>query len=338
MKKRLLYIGNHIKTKNSTVTTIETLSNHLITEGYSVKIASSFKNKYFRLLDMIFKVFANRRNTDLVLIDTYSTQNFYYAVVVAKMCNILKTPYIPILHGGNLPQRLVNSPKLSQKLFKNAITNIAPSHYLLNAFKKEGYANLSHIPNTIEIKKYPFIKREKLSAKLLWVRSFSKIYNPLLAIEIVEKLLDENIAVELCMIGPEKDGSLKECQEIVAQKKLPITFTGILAKEEWIAKSKEYDIFINTTNFDNTPVSLMEAMALGLPVVSTDIGGIPFLIDHENTGVLVSPNQAQLFVTEIIDLLNHPEKATAIAENARKIVENFDWEIVKHQWRAVLDN
>lgn len=338
MKKRLLYIGNHLSYNNSTVTTIDTLSNHLITEGYSVKIASSFKNKYFRLLDMIFKVFTNRRKTDLVLIDTYSTQNFYYAVVIAKMCDILKTPYIPILHGGNLPKRLDNSPQLSQKLFKNAKTNITPSHYLLNVFKKKGFTNLSYIPNTIELKMYPFFKRERIGAKLLWVRSFSKIYNPLLAIEIVEKLINENIKVELCMIGPEKDSSLKECKEIVTQKKLPVTFTGMLSKEEWIEKSKEYDIFINTTNFDNTPVSVMEAMALGLPVISTNVGGIPFLIEDRKTGVLVSPNQAELFVTEIIGLLNHPETVTEIAEYARKEVEKFDWEKVKYQWRAALDN
>ena len=55
-----------------------------------------------------------------------------------------------------------------------------------------------------------------------------------------------------------------------------ITITGILRKAEWIELSKDYDVFINTTNVDNMPVSVIEAMALGMPIVSTNVGGIPF--------------------------------------------------------------
>ena len=336
MKKRILYIGNKLSKSGNNVTSIETLGSFLQNEGYEVVMSSSKKSKLLRLIDMLISTFKYSKKVSHVLIDTYSTQNFYYGVLVAQVCRILHLPYVPILRGGMLPERLKKSPELCSKLFNGAKLNVAPSMYLYEVFSKEGYINLKYIPNTIEIKKYEFLLRKKVKANLLWVRSFSKIYNPLLAIEIVEKLLDENIEVKLCMIGPEKDGSLKECQEIVAQKKLPVTFTGMLAKDEWIEKSKKYDLFINTTNFDNTPVSVMEAMALGLPVISTNVGGIPYLIKHQKTGVLVSPNQAQSFVKEIIELLNHPEKATAIAENARKQVENFDWEIVKEKWNDIL--
>jgi glycosyltransferase involved in cell wall biosynthesis len=334
VKKKLLYIGNKLSSKG-TVTTIETLSNLLSSEGYVVVSVSSIQNKIVRLLDMLWSTFKYRNKVDVVLIDTYSTQNFYYAVAIAKLCRSLKIPYLPILHGGNLPQRLVNSPKLSQKLFKGAKTNITPSHYLLNAFKEKGYTNLTYIPNTIEIKCYPFLERNKIHANLLWVRSFSEIYNPKLALEIVEKLVAQNIEVNLCMVGPEKDGSLKECQEIVAQKKLPVTFTGLLSKKEWIDLSKDYDLFINTTNFDNTPVSVIEAMALGLPVISTNVGGIPYLIEHGKTGVLVSPNNSQAFVDEIQVLFNNPSKAIEISKNARIAVEKFDWEVVKGLWNNV---
>ncbi len=336
MKKRLLYIGNQLSSKKDTVTTIETLSGLLRNEGYQIIVASSIQNKALRMLDMLRKTFKNRNKLDVVLIDTYSTQNFYYAVGVAKLCRVFKIPYIPILHGGNLPNRLKNCPRLSQQLIKGAKTNVSPSNYLIEAFKKGGYSNLTYIPNSIEIDNYPYLQREEIKAKLLWVRSFSEIYNPLLAIEIVEKLLDNNIAVELCMIGPEKDRSLKKCKEIVAQRNLPITFTGLLPKKEWITQSKGFDIFINTTNFDNTPVSVIEAMALGIPVISTDVGGIPFLIEHQKTGVLVPPMNAQLFVNEIIELLNHPEKAKGMAGNARKEVEKFDWLVVRDLWKKLL--
>jgi len=336
VKKRLLYIGNNLSSTKSTLTTISILSKGLIEEGYSVKTASSITNKLFRLLDMLWAVIKCRKNVDVVLIDTYSTQNFYYAVAVAKLCRFFKIPYIPILHGGNLPARLKKSPKQSKNLFRKANTNIAPSYYLLEAFKKEGYTNLTYIPNTIEIKKYHFKPRKNIKPKLLWVRSFAELYNPLLAIEIVEALVKKNIDVELCMVGPEKDGSLKQCKDLVEEKNLPITFTGLLSKQEWILLSKEYDIFINTTNFDNTPVSVIEAMALGLPVISTNVGGLSFLIENHKTGILVPPNHKTAFVEAIEDFLLNPKKTMKLSKNARLKAESFDWNIIKEKWNNIL--
>ncbi len=336
MKKRLLYIGNQLSKEGSTVTSIETLGNLLISEGHIVKTASSIKNKPLRMFDMLWKTFTNRNKVDIVLIDTYSTQNFYFAVGVARICRFFRIPYIPILRGGNLPYRLKKSPKLSQKLFTGAKTNVAPSNYLLEAFKKEGYTNLTYISNTIEIKNYHFKLRNNIKPKLLWVRSFTELYNPLLAIEIIEALVKKNIDVALCMVGPEKDGSMEKCQQLAKQKNLPITFTGLLKKEAWITLSKEYDLFINTTNFDNTPISVIEAMALGLPVISTNVGGLPYLIEHNKTGILVPPNDVAVFVEAITQLLSNSEKTEQLSKNARIAVELFDWEVVKGEWGKVI--
>lgn len=336
MKSRILYIGNHLSSNGNTTTTIETLSNSLKKEGYQVIISSRKLNKTLRMLDMLFTTFNHRKKIDIVLIDTYSTLNFYYAVAVAKLCRIFKIPYIPILHGGNLPNRLKRSPQWSKSLFSRAKINVAPSHYLLEAFKKEGFTKLIFISNTIEIKNYPFLLRKQIQQpKLLWVRSFSKLYNPLLAIEILEELLKTHPNATLCMVGPEKDGSLKIAKEISEQKKLPITFTGILSKPQWIELSKDYSIFINTTNLDNTPVSIIEAMALGFPIVSSNVGGLPFLI-KEDTGVLVTPNQVDGFVKAIIDLINKPNRTRILSINARNEAEKMDWKEVKNEWNAIL--
>ena len=336
MEKRLLYIGNQLSNKRGTVTTIDLLASILRKEGYEVTTASKVKNKVLRLMDMLWQTFINRNKVDVVLIDTYSTQNFQYAVAVATICRVFKIPYIPILHGGNLPKRLKKSPKQSKKLFANAKTNIAPSNYLLEAFKKEGYTNLTFIPNTIEIKNYHFKLRNNIKPKLLWVRSFAELYNPLLAIEIVEALVKKNINVELCMVGPEKDGSLEKCKQLAKQNSLPITFTGLLKKEAWIELSKDYDIFINTTNFDNMPISVIEAMALGLPVISTNVGGLPYLIEHNKTGILIPPNNVDVFVEAITQFLSNPDKTASLSNNARTAVEQFDWEVVKSKWDEML--
>ena len=92
--KNVLYIGNALSNKGKTSTVIEALSRHL-EETYAVKIASNKSNKIVRLLDMIGLVLTNRSKTDYVLIDTYSTINFYYALVISQLCRILKLKYIP---------------------------------------------------------------------------------------------------------------------------------------------------------------------------------------------------------------------------------------------------
>lgn len=334
--KQLLYIGNQLSKSGSNITSIETLGTFLKEEGYIVITSSSKKNKVLRVIDMLFSTYRYSNKVSHVLIDTYSTQNFYYAVLVAKLCRILEIPYIPILRGGMLPDRLKKSPKMCEKLFNGAKYNIAPSMYLYEAFSSEGYTNLKYIPNTIAIKKYDFLLRKEIKANLLWVRSFSEIYNPLLAINIVESLIKQGVVTSLCMVGPEVGGLLDECKSIVEEKNLPVSFTGKLSKEEWITLSERYDIFINTTNFDNTPVSVIEAMALGLPIISTNVGGIPFLVDDNKTGILVNPNDESLFVEKIKYLLNSPLATVNLSVNARKLVETFDWEKVKTRWDTIL--
>ncbi|WP_239990743.1 glycosyltransferase family 4 protein [Marixanthomonas ophiurae] len=337
--KKILYIGNKLSKKGATVTSIETLGLFLQQEGYEVVTVSSKKNKILRMLDMMWNTIYHSKNTSFVLIDTYSTINFQYAVIIGVMCRTFGLPYIPILRGGNLPSRLKKNKKQSRKLFGNAITNVAPSRYLLEAFKKGGYTKLTYIPNTIQIDNYPFLLRKDIQPKLLWVRSFSKIYNPMLALHILEALLKAGYKnSELCMIGPEKDDTYRACKAYSDKKKLPVTFTGGLPKAEWIRRSEDYDIFINTTNVDNTPVSVIEAMALGLPVVSTNAGGVPFLIEDDVDGLLVVPDNAEIFSDKIQKILNKDLDYRTISLNARKKAERFDWNVVKEKWKTLLNS
>jgi len=285
---------------------------------------------------MLWGVLSKGRKVEAVLIDTYSTQNFYYAVAVANLCRLFKWSYIPILHGGNLPERLQKNKSLSFKLFHGAKTNVAPSPYLVEAFRTQGYNKVTYIPNTIAIKDYSFLLRNRIGPRLLWVRSFAEIYHPMLALKLVEDLRIHYPDISLCMIGPEKDGSLQKCKDYALKHDLPVIFTGKLSKEEWRKKSTDFDIFINTTNFDNTPVSLIEAMALGLPVVSTNVGGIPYLIEDRKDGLLVSTNDVSAFAKAIEELSTNNELAQTLSVNGRKKAEGFDWENVKQHWLALL--
>lgn len=333
--KNVLYVGNALSQKGKNLTSVEILSARL-RQFSKVKIASSKQNKLLRILDMVLLVLKNARSTDYLLIDTYSTVNFYYAFIISQISRMLKINYIPILHGGNLEKRLIQNPKLSMMVFDNAYRLVSPSNFLKETFKNYGYQDVEYIPNTIEIIDFEFFNRDIEIIKLFWLRSFSKIYNPALAVLILDSLIKKGYNTELCMVGPDSDGSLKEVKQLVKQLDLNVKFTGKLSKNAWIELSKDYNIFINTTNFDNTPVSVIEAMALGLPVVSTEVGGLPYLISHNEDGLLVPPNDVDAMVNAIIKLKEDQNLKNKLAINARKKVEKFDWNEVKVKWEKLL--
>ena len=112
--------------------------------------------------------------------------------------------------------------------------------------------------------------------------------------------------------------------------------TAKLSKQDWIKLSEDYNIFINTTNFDNMPISVIEAMALGLPVVSTNVGGMPFLIENNKNGVLVEPDSVEAFVKSINNMVSFTQNTTILTQEARACIENLDWKVVKKQWINVL--
>lgn len=287
---------------------------------------------------MLQLVYKTRRTTNYVLIDTYSTQNFWYAYAVAILCQNLNLTYIPILHGGELSTRLERSPGVSKRLFGEAFLNVAPSLYMKTIFQQEGFTNVKYIPNSISLKDYPYKKRAELRPKLLWVRAFAEIYNPLQALKVLELLLRDYPNAVLCMVGPKKDDSWKECVRYAKLHRLPVRFPGKLSKAEWTNLAADYDIFLNTTIIDNTPVSVIEAMALGLPVVSTNVGGLPYLISADIDGVLVPPNDPVRMASAVRSLLQDPQRAVERTQAARDKVEAFDWERVKLLWKEVLKN
>jgi len=333
--KKILYIGNKLTSPNSNVTTIETLGALLSKEGYSLRYASNKTNTLIRLLDMLIAVLRYRK-VDYVLIDTYSTLNFYYAFFVSQLCRLLGVKYIPILHGGNLPERLEKSPKKSRLIFKNAHCCVSPSHYLKTSFTNFGLTNIEYIPNTIEIDNYPFLARTIIKPKLLWVRSFKEIYNPLMAIKTAKELKDKGLEVSLCMVGPDGDGSFLYASSLARELDVDVKFTGKLSRKEWINLSKDYSIFINTSFFDNMPVSLIEAMALGLPIVTTNVGGIPMLVEADREALLVEPDSVSQMTDAIINLINNPDHAKSLVNAARKKAEKFDWSSVKNKWQQIL--
>ena len=338
MKTKIVYVDNFLTQYGHTPTIGASISSLLLKEGYEVVATSTKQAKLPRLLDMLGTIFRNRKNA-IVLISTYSTEAFYFALICSQFCSLLNIKYVPFLHGGNLPERINSSKKMSQLLFGKSYMNVAVSGYLEAVMIKNKWP-VTVIPNPIHIEQYPFLQRLKCTPKILWVRSFHEIYNPTLAVKILCDLLKVEPDAFLTMVGPDKDGSLEICKQLATELNVlhRIEFAGLLSRDQWIKLSSSHDIFINTTNFDNLPVSIIEAMALGLPIISTNVGGIKFLIEDTVNGLLVNPNNVQEFVIAIKTLMVNNTLVTNLSAHARTFAEKYDWSCVKQQWNALLQD
>lgn len=333
---KLIYIGNELKAHGKNPTTIDTLAPLLRKEGYNVVTASGVQNKPLRLMHMWGVMLKHSASARWLLIDTYSTANFWYAYSAARLARLLGLKYVLILHGGDLPKRLKTNPGQMRWLFKNAAKIIAPSAFLQDRFQKAGINDITFIPNAIPLQEYDYKMRTHIRPKILWVRAFSKIYDPLTAVKTLELLLKNHKDAELCMVGPIKDDSYEECLRYVKKNELPVTFKGILTKKEWHRLSENYDVFLNTSIIDNTPVSIIEAMALGFPVVTSNVGGIPYLLQEQSTGFLVDNGNPQAMANAVEVLLSNSELTQTMSISAREKAQKFDWSLVKEQWSQIL--
>jgi glycosyltransferase involved in cell wall biosynthesis len=142
----------------------------------------------------------------------------------------------------------------------------------------------------------------------------------------------------LVMAGQEK-GAQSEVRQLANQLGVEdgIRFPGYLDAEAKIREGQAADIFLNTNRIDNTPVSLIEACALGLPVVATDVGGLADLLVDRDTGLLVPDDDHQAMAEAVLRLLAEPNLANHLSRQGRRMAERFSWEQTLPQWERLLE-
>tara|TARA_B100000989_G_scaffold292862_1_gene269402 strand:- start:1011 stop:2030 length:1020 start_codon:yes stop_codon:yes gene_type:complete len=334
----ILYIGNILSSKGMNPSPVELIRNEIYKSSkIKMIVASDKKNRILRFLHMNYVYWGNYKRVSLMFIDVYSTQAFYFTFYFALISKILSLKYIPIIHGGNIDSRIKKSKYMTEFVFKNADINISPSRYIYNIFKNNNF-EVIYIPNCINFSFYNFKKRKKIRPRIIWLRSFHEIYNPKMAINVFKIISTFYDNTKLTMIGPDKDGSLNYCQKLSKKYNIDhkIDFLGYLNKTEWIKVANDHDIFINTSTIDNLPVSIIEMMALGLPVVSTDVGGIPFILKHRKNSLLVKNNDEEDMAYQIKFLIDKPLFAGEISAKAFEDSKNFSTSLVIPEWSKII--
>ena len=332
-KPRLCFVGSMLGRNAGHITTQGQITADLFAgEGYEVVCVSSKLNKFARLAEIVAVLIKNHRRFDLVLLEVYGGLSFVIADIVSLICKIFNLPLIMVLHGGGLPKLFEEHRRWGKKVLRRADRLIAPSVFLAEKIGKHGF-DIGVIPNVIELDSYPFRERKNVSPKLLWMRSFHPIYHPEMAIEVFAELRKSYPDATLTMAGVDK-GLEPKIKQMVADLNLAnaVGFPGFLNAEQKSQAFAEADIFLNTNRIDNMPVAVVEAGAFGLPVVATNVGGLPYLISHGENGLLVENENVGEMVKAVKLLREDENLARKISRGGRILAERSAWKNVRATW------
>jgi glycosyltransferase involved in cell wall biosynthesis len=329
----ITYVGNFLSKHGLNPTYSETLVPELLRRGVIVRTASGLLNPILRMCDMLHAVVRTPTKGSCVVVDLYSGKKAFFAAwVVSLACRSVGRQYVVVMHGGNLPDRLSKSRSRLLALLRNARHVVSPSRYLAEKFA--GFIDVEVIPNALDVDDYLYEPRIAVGPRFLYLRAFHENYGPLTAVRAFARVRKEYPSARLGMYGPDLDGSLYECQRLVKELGLEesVNLSGRINKSQIRKLGASYDIFLNPTVVDNTPVSVVEAMAMGLCIVATKAGGLPYLLCDGETALLVHPGDDQEMATAMMRLLREPALASRLSQNARAAAEKMDWSIVMPKW------
>jgi glycosyltransferase involved in cell wall biosynthesis len=335
---KVVYIGNKLFKSRGTLTVLESIEPKL-REITSISSYSSHTNLFLKIAHSTYGIFKNYSEMKLVILDLYSTKYRYFAFYVHLLCRLINKPYVIYMHGGNLPNMYQKHKFIFENILSNAKNIIAPSNYLFNFFE-ENFPNICMIPSVFEIEKYPFklSRFNNINPRILYIRGFGEVYNPQMIIRAISIVAEKHPEIQVSMLGHDIDGTLEKCKKLVIQLNLSenVFFFKKMTRDNWVQFSNDHSIMVSTPNIDNLPISVIEGMLLGMPVVSTNVGGLGYIIDNEITGLLVEKNNHEELVIQIDKLLCDKQLFENISKNARMASENYSWTNLKDKWVYVL--
>ena len=337
-KPAVLMVGNFLSESFGTRSVCDDLAMRLEAREWAVLTTSDKLYRPARLLDMLRTSWTYRNDYGVAQIDVYSGAAFFWVEAVCELLDRIGKPYVLTLHGGDLPSFARRWRRRVSRQLRSAAAVTTPSRYLLLEMQQYR-SDLRLLPNPLDVAAYRFRERTRAAPRVVWLRKFHRLYDPSLAPRAVAVLKDEFPELRLTMSGPDKgDGSFAETRQTTEALGLTnyVRLQGSVPAHLVPVELDKGDIFLNTTSIDNTPVSILEAMASGLCIVSTKVGGIPYLLEHEHDSLLVPPHNPEAMASAIRRILTEPGLAQRLSSNARRKAEQFDWSNILPQWEQLL--
>jgi glycosyltransferase involved in cell wall biosynthesis len=234
-------------------------------------------------------------------------------------------------HSGEADDHLTRWRRTAIPAMRQADAIVVPSKYLVDVFGRHGLAATA-ISNIVDRGKLSYRRRTSLRPVFLGNRNMEPLYNVACTLRAFAHIQARLPDARLILAG---DGTQRPALESLARELAlrNVEFRGQRPPEAMSALYDEADVFVNSSDIDNMPNSIIEAFGAGLPVVTTDAGGIPYFVEHERNGLLVRRGDHEAMAHNAMRLLESPELAMRLAdEGRRECLEKYVWSAVSEQW------
>jgi glycosyltransferase involved in cell wall biosynthesis len=325
---RVLLILNYRPNSGGITGQILELIENLTEEGHSCKIIRTHGSTKYRLLSLPRALFHAFRSD--VILGVGCAYIGMFPIVIASITHFFtRKKVVYNFHDGQSEVYLEKHHRFA-KFFIGKKPLIVASKFVSDSFKKYGF-NCYLIPyhfnieNTFYKRNHPF----KWNKKILWARAFMDLYQPELALKAAKMVVEKDEEAVFHFYG---DGFMRA--PLMEKYNHPrIEFMGFVNRQDFLKKFEEYSILINTTAYDNFPLSIVEAGLNELLVFSTNIGGIKSIYTPDELAFF---NDAEDLADQIIQALRHPGDFDNKRKNLIKKVSSFTWNEVRTDWLNLL--
>ncbi|MYM35015.1 glycosyltransferase [Duganella sp. FT94W] len=241
--------------------------------------------------------------------------------------------------GGEAPAFLAGGATLVCFSLRRAHAVIVPSAYLARVFGEYGIS-AQIVPNIVNLQRFHPAHKPPGQARILIARHLEALYDhatALRAFALVRKHLP-HAQLTICGDGPERPHLQRLAEALQLQS--AVHFAGKTDNAAMPAHYQQADLALNPSLADNMPNSVLEAWASGVPVVSTNVGGVPDLIHDDTNGVLVPPADADAMARAMLAVLTDTSTARRLASAGLAAAQRCAWTriapLLKAQYRRAL--
>ena len=305
---------------------VEALQKHLLNEGHQVEIFST-KASVWKRLWMVSRLRRLVSGFDVVHIHCCSEWGFLPAVIGVKACRKQGKRLVLTYHGGGGEKFFAKHHKLVHRYLTQTDANIVLSGFLAKVFDQHQLPYVM-IPNIIELEGNLYRERSELHPWFICVRAHEELYNIPCILKAFQHVQALRPDARLTLVG---DGSLHErLKQLAEQLSLDnVTFTGRVPNSGIYDFLNKNDIMLSSPKVDNMPVSLLEAMNAGLLVVSSRVGGVPYMItDHTDALLFESDNETEL-ADKMLWALDHQAEALEMAKQGHRNAIQYLWSNIR---------
>lgn len=318
MKKKVCMVVPSFSAKGGIATVVSGYKDSELERQYNIKYIESYCDgskvkKIFKAIRAYFLFLKEMviNKPDLVHIHSSFGGSFYRKLPFVYMASIFNIPVINHIHGSEIANLYINASKKKKKLVENCFDKCRYLVVLSEEWKKNLEVVKTKTPKIV-IENYSTIHKECLKRKnhqdkiILFLGFITELKGCFNIPDIAKKVIEQNANVKFILAG---SGEIEKLQDILEEKGISqyFSFPGWVRKEEKENLLKNADIFLLPSYTEAMPMSILEAMGYGLPIVTTNVGGIPQLVEDGKNGYMTEPGNIDGFVKAILKLFGNDE-------------------------------